>query len=248
MNLKLSSYNLEFKQFGKDAILIEWPKEISEEILLDIRNFVFEIEKQKLQYIIDVNFVYYSLLITYDSGKVEYLDFKNVLNLLYFKRNSISNVTKFVWYIPVCYDEIFGFDLHFLAFEKKCTVKDIVTLHCSTNYVVYGIGFLPGFLYLGGLSEKLHYPRRIQPRLKVPMGSIGIGGTQTGIYPKNSPGGWQIIGKTPITIFNSNNKIPIEIKPGDEIRFLNISLNEFELIEKKCKAGNYELYKEILND
>jgi inhibitor of KinA len=247
MNSKLISYNLEFKQFGKEAILIEWPQEISETILLDIRYFVSEIKKNKLQYISDINFVYNSILVMYDSQQINFKTLKSILHNLYLKKKSTNNVSKFVWQIPVCYDEIYGLDLHFLAFEKQCTIEEIIKVHCSTNYLVYGIGFLPGFLYLGGLARELYQPRRVEPRLKVPKGSVGIGGTQTGIYPKNSPGGWQIIGKTPISVFNIKNERPIEIEPGDKIHFFSISMNEFEIIENKCKAGIYEIRKEILD-
>lgn len=241
-------FNIIFKQYGENAILIEWPKVISKEILNDIGDFSERIKQKNIKQIIDINFVYSSMLVLYDNLNIEFKQLKEELLKIYETVSIETKTSKILWKIPVCYDEIFGMDLHFISFEMQLDEEEIIALHSNAIYTVYGIGFLPGFLYLGGLNDKLNFPRRVQPRLVVPKGSIGIGGSQTGIYPQNSPGGWQIIGKTPISIFNINRKKPIEISTGDCIQFYPVSFNEFEIIEEKCKMGTFNLQKHFIND
>jgi inhibitor of KinA len=248
MDSNLGEYKLVFKQFGESAILIEWPKKIDKNILLDIRQFVHKIEFTKIKYIIDVNFVYNSLLVVYDYNSITYKALKSILIKLYNNTDLVEKQQHVLWNIPVCYDEKFGIDLHLLASEKKSTVDVITKLHSSINYTVYGIGFLPGFLYLGGLPKELEFHRKSTPRINVLKGSVGIGGNQTGIYPQNSPGGWNIIGKTPISLFDINKENPVEVEPGDELKFYPISLKEFIEIEESFNNGFYNFKKEVLND
>ena len=151
------------------------------------------------------------------------------------------------WCIPVCYDEEFGLDLNSLSVTLKRNVDEIVNGHISGEYTVYGIGFLPGFLYLGELSEELILPRRNTPRLLVPKGSVAIAGSQTGIYPQDSPGGWHIIGKTPILFFDNTRKDPCLIQTGDSIRFESISRKKFDQIAKLQSTGKFKL-KQISYD
>ena len=139
--------------------------------------------------------------------------------------------------IPVCYEKEFAPDIETLAKEKSISVDDVVTIHTSRQYRVYMLGFLPGFSYLGEVDERIAMPRKLQPAT-VAAGSIGIAGKQTGIYPLVSPGGWQIIGKTPLKLFETSpNPSPWErvyedficlLHPGDTVQFISISKNEFE--------------------
>lgn len=122
--------------------------------------------------------------------------------------------------IPVVYGGESGPDLPEVASLSGLTPKQAVELHASVDYVVWFLGFQPGFPYLGGLPERLHMPRRAEPRLKVPAGSLGIGGAQTGIYPLSTPGGWQLIGRTPLALFSPNREDPILLCPGDTVRFV----------------------------
>ncbi|HYF30176.1 MAG TPA: 5-oxoprolinase subunit PxpB [Chitinophagaceae bacterium] len=129
--------------------------------------------------------------------------------------------------IPVCYDPRFGPDLEEMARTKNLTVHELVQLHCSTTYRVYMLGFLPGFPYMGKVDERLVMPRRPQPR-DVAAGSVGIAGWQTGIYPLASPGGWQIIGRTPLKLFNAAKDPPVLLNAGDMVRFYPVTVQEFE--------------------
>lgn len=122
--------------------------------------------------------------------------------------------------IPVVYGGAGGLDLGEVARHAGLSEKQVVELHSSIDYVVWFLGFQPGFPYLGGLPERLATPRRAEPRLQVPAGSVGIGGAQTGIYPLVSPGGWQLIGHTPLPLFDSKRDEPVLLRPGDTVRFV----------------------------
>ena len=125
--------------------------------------------------------------------------------------------------IPVRYGGSFGPDLIDLAEIKNMKPREIIDIHTSVEYYVYMIGFIAGFPYLGGLPEVLHQPRRKEPRVKVPAGSVGIGGAQTGIYPVEAPGGWHLIGRTSAQIFQSESRPPALVQPGDRIRFVEVN-------------------------
>lgn len=122
--------------------------------------------------------------------------------------------------IPVIYGGEYGPDLHDVANYCQLTVRQVVELHASVNYVVWFLGFQPGFPYLGGLPSQLAMPRRAEPRLQVPAGSVGIGGVQTGIYPLVTPGGWQLIGRTSLPLFDTTLDEPVLLRPGDTVRFV----------------------------
>lgn len=129
--------------------------------------------------------------------------------------------------IPVCYGGEFGPDLDFVARRNNLDPEEVVRRHSLADYRIHAIGFAPGFCYLGGLDPRLHTPRLASPRLQVPAGSVGIAGGQTGIYPLASPGGWQLIGRTPLRLFDPEREPPIPYRPGDHLRFRPISLATF---------------------
>jgi inhibitor of KinA len=130
--------------------------------------------------------------------------------------------------IPVCYDPEFAFDLDRVAEHTKLSEREIVDLHSTREYRVACIGFVPGFTFLAGLPRNLATPRRDVPRKEIPAGSVGIGGAQTGIYPLRSPGGWNLIGRTPLKLFEPTRNPPTLLCPGDRVRFRTISREEFE--------------------
>ncbi|HEX3420330.1 MAG TPA: 5-oxoprolinase subunit PxpB [Candidatus Udaeobacter sp.] len=129
--------------------------------------------------------------------------------------------------IPVCYDSEFGFDLDRVAEHTQLSEREIVDIHTSGEYRVACIGFVPGFTFLAGLPKKLATPRRDAPRKEIPPGSVGIGGVQTGIYPLRSPGGWNLIGRTPLKLFDPSKNPPTLLQPGDRVRFRAITREEF---------------------
>ncbi len=135
--------------------------------------------------------------------------------------------------IPVCYGHEFGPDLQAVATHAGLSPEEVVRLHSDADYRIYAIGFAPGFCYLGGLDQRIHAPRLTTPRLHVPSGSVGIAGGQTGVYPLASPGGWQLIGRTPLRLFAPDRQPPIPYQPGDTIRFRPIAAGHFARLAKE---------------
>ena len=235
---------LTYKLFGRSAILVEWPANISQDIIQDIISF--ERQVKEIDAILDTIIAYNSLLIRYQNPIV---DKELTISQLKNKSAASSYLTKqdqFLWEIPVCYDASFGIDLEEIANKKKCSVADIVRLHSETDYLVYFIGFQPGFLYLGGLHQNLHIPRKSNPRVRVDKGSVGIGGAQTGVYPQNSSGGWNIIGKSPLNFFNMKATNPCFAKPGDRIQFVAVDIHTFYEIEREVIKQEFIIKKRPL--
>jgi len=232
-------FQLTYKLFGRSAILVEWPANISQDIIQDIISFERHIKE--IDSILDTIIAYNSLLIRYQNPIV---DQELTIRQLKNKYTALSYLIKqdqFLWEIPVCYDASFGLDLEEIANKKKCSVADIVRLHTKTDYLVYFIGFQPGFLYLGGLHQNLHVPRKSNPRVRVDKGSVGIGSAQTGIYPQNSSGGWNIIGKSPLNFFNMKASNPCFAKPGDRIQFVSVDLHTFYQIEREVANQKFRI-------
>lgn len=232
---------------GERSILISFDPEISVNILEKILFFKEIIEKNYLEGKVEVINTFHSLLINYqvaiENVYEEVLKIKSLL-----EETNISQKNKnHLYHLPVCYDREFGLDLDLISVEKKLSAEEIITLHTDTVYTVYFIGFLPGFLYLGGLDERLQISRKNQPRLKVQKGAVGIGEKQTGIYPKTSPGGWQIIGNSPVPLFNSFQHPPCEILAGDKVKFYQVSKKIFSEISKEVATGNFQFRKEEQN-
>ncbi|WP_093026261.1 5-oxoprolinase subunit PxpB [Pustulibacterium marinum] len=239
---------LTYKAFGDKAILIEWPVKIDPEILEDIIQLKSKIESELSSEIEEVVIAYNSITIIFKCS-INHLDetievFKN----LHLSESKINHHIKSLWKIPVCYDTTFGLDLEVLSETLQLSKEEIITLHTQPQYTVYFIGFLPGFLYLGGLDERLTMPRKATPRLQVEQGSVAIGGSQTGIYPMESAGGWNLIGKTPVPFFDSSKDNPCFAKSGDTIQFVPISMKEYKKICLEVEAGVYELENTLLHD
>jgi inhibitor of KinA len=134
--------------------------------------------------------------------------------------------------IPVCYGGEYGPDLGRVAAQANLSPEAVVKKHSAAKYLVYLIGFAPGFPYLGGLPKELVTPRHAKPRMDVPAGSVGIGGEQTGIYPQSTPGGWNLIGRTPLRLFQPEANPPTVLQAGDEVRFKSITSEEFKRLKE----------------
>ena len=185
------------------------------------------LEKLELNEIEDIISLKSSVGIVFNPHKISSSDFiKKTKNLL-FNKNFNNNKKIKTWEIPICYDKDFAIDLNEISTKCKIDVDQVIKNHNNKTYEVDIVGFLPGFLYLGKLDDSLHLPRKKNPRTHIPEGSIGIAGNQTGIYNIESPGGWNIIGRTPLKLFDKLKNPPIKIKQGDKIIFKEISKEEF---------------------
>lgn len=234
--------SLTYKPYGERSILIEWESKIDVSIHKDIIRYKQIIQSNSTQ-IQSVIVGYHSLLVSYKGLISSFTLAIKELKECYLQETVLETVENFVWEIPVCYDREFGIDLEVLAKQSGLTIEEIIRLHTKPIYQVYFIGFLPGFMYLGGLDKQIHFNRKQTPRLKVPKGSVAIGGSQTGVYPQESAGGWNIIGNTPISFFDRTKKRPCFIKAGDQICFQSITKEVHKEMMWLDKKGIYRCDK-----
>lgn len=227
-----------FFRYHENSLLLSWPQEVAPEILMAVRALKQAIEKQYNGVLCTAT--YASLLLVFPKAMPPIGALTKEIKDLYQTLTPANFDGKHIE-IPVCYDLEFALDATFLTKALQLSFKEIVTLHTKAIYRVYGIGFLPGFMYLGGLNSALETPRREQPRIKVPKGAVGIAGTQTGVYPQESPGGWQIIGNCPLDFFNPNKRPPFFAAVGDTISFVSISKSQYKLLRIEQQTGIYTL-------
>ena len=243
----MTNYQLKYKPFGERSILIEWPCEIDKIILQDVLLMKSCIQDHYNELILEIKHAYNSILISYMYTIDNINDEILLLKSLYLSKKNQNFGSKKLWRIPVCYDEKFAIDLEEMATHKARSKDDIIKLHFEDVYTVFFIGFLPGFLYLEGLKNELHFPRKATPRLKILKGAVGIGGSQTGIYPNPSPGGWNIIGNSPIQFFDVKKSMPCFAHAGDNVQFMPITLEEYTEIEKLVEIGSYIIESEVID-
>lgn len=224
---------------GDSAIVVEFGNRIDEEINQKVRMLADLLEREKVSGIVDTLPTFRSLMVCFDPALI---DRENLLALLKRKSGALSgngNSVKRVIEIPVCYGARFGADLKDVAAHSGLTYDEVIALHSGRDYRIYMLGFLPGFSYLGGMDEKLATPRLSNPRVKIPAGSVGIGGEQTGIYPLDSPGGWRLIGATPVRTYDPEREEPILFAAGDYLRFVPVSLFDYYDIRRMVDRGEY---------
>ncbi|CAL67087.1 5-oxoprolinase subunit PxpB [Christiangramia forsetii] len=229
---------------GDRGILINFGGNISSENLKKVLFYKNKIENLRFKQKVEVTNTYNSILISYMFGiedvYSEFSELKKVLEEANISKKSQSKIYR----LPVCYDQKFGLDLNYISEVKNITQQEIIRLHTTPVYQVYFIGFLPGFLYLGGLDPRLEIARKNTPRRSVEKGAVGIGENQTGIYPKTSPGGWQILGNCPVNLFDKNLDIPSPFSAGDKIKFVAVSTEEYLEIKEEIETENYTLKTE----
>ncbi|MGH1383130.1 5-oxoprolinase subunit PxpB [Kordia sp.] len=231
-----------YTMYGDSGILLTWEAKMAAKVLNNVLEYKEKVLSFNIKVLLDVIQSNNSLLIIYDNLKINFRTLQHLLEHLFLLEfDKIQTSARFCWEVPVCYDASFGIDLEEIAQKNKLSVTEIIKLHTASEYQVFSIGFLPGFLYLGGLDKRLHIDRKSTPRLEVKKGAVGIGGMQTGIYPKSSPGGWQILGNSPINFFDVSSENPCFAKAGDFIKFVSITLEEYHEILTAVSNGNYTL-------
>lgn len=225
---------------GDSSLLIEFGSEINTEINRKITATVQLMKAQHIEGVVDIIPAFCSLLINYDPRVISYDELKNRMKDLVKVDIKAEAGNKRVFEIPVCYGGEYGPDIENIAKHAGLSVEEVIEIHSSRDYLIYMLGFLPGFTYLGGLDERIHTPRLANPRVKINAGSVGIGGSQTGIYPLDSPGGWQLMGMTPVKTYDPERQVPILVEAGDYIRFVPISEEEYIRIKELADKGEYE--------
>lgn len=227
--------NARFAPLGDSAVMVTLGDSIDEATHRLVRAATARIDQRALPGIVDQVPAFTSIAVHYDpaavaqrAGTTEPYDFvRRELERLLSDLSAEDLPAPRTVEIPVCYGGELGPDLEELARVHELTPDDVISIHASGNYLVYMIGFMPGFAYLGGLSDRIATPRRKTPRTEVPAGTVGIGGSQTGVYPLISPGGWNLIGRTPRAIFDIRRAEPTLLSTGDRVRFRPITFAEF---------------------
>ena len=236
-----------YRHFGENGVLINWPSRIDPLINDEVLSMDSLIAKAFGYKIIELVPSYHSLAVYLKEGE-SVSSFIELLKELPVSETRRSKNVKRLITIPVCYDPKYALDIEELALANEITTKKVIQLHTGEIYKVYFLGFLPGFPYLGGLDKSLFTPRKSTPRKYIESGSVAIGGKQTGIYTEDSPGGWNIIGRSPLEFFSCESSLQCLLKPGDFVRFSSISKKQFKKIRAEVAKGIFEVGKEVHRD
>lgn len=211
---------------NEESVLLRFSDEINEEVHHLVKYYNDQLSK--IEDILSIVPSYNSLMVYFDIRKTDFYKLKVSIESIK-EPSTIENIEKVIIRIPVCYD--MGLDLKRVSEHTKLSETEVIKKHTAVDYLVYMIGFTPGFPYLGGMDNTLETPRLEVPRIKIESGSVGIGGQQTGIYPLKTPGGWNIIGKTPVALFDSDTSETL-LKMGQYIRFYEITVEEYDIIKR----------------
>jgi inhibitor of KinA len=219
---------------GDNALTIEFGNEISAELNNRVLNLARFFDRKPFIGLIEIVPAYASLTVFYDISRVRknfpnsltaFEAVKNLTEIALRNANDIAEAECRLMEIPICFDAKYALDLESVASLNNLTQQEVIEIFLSKTYRVYMLGFLPGFSYMGEVAKEIAAPRRENPRLIVPKGSVGIAGQQTGIYSLESPGGWQIIGRTNIEMFTPNEEIPTYLQAGDFVKFYPANFN-----------------------
>lgn len=219
--------NFWFQPASDQSLLVHFGREISLETNRKIVSFLKLLEAEPVQGVANLHPAYCSVLVKFDALLFAHADIESSLTPYLERLQEVNLPPPRLREIPVCYGGEHGPDLSELASSRNLSSENVIRLHSSATYTAYFLGFVPGFAYLGGLPSELATPRLQTPRKAVPAGSVAIGGNQTGIYPNATPGGWRLIGKTPLKLFDPASPHSSFLEIGDQVRFVPVSAEEF---------------------
>ncbi|MFD2248182.1 5-oxoprolinase subunit PxpB [Pontibacter ruber] len=221
---------------GDAAIVLQFGDTIDLETHTKVRSFAAFLQQHPFPGLIEqvpaftTVTVYYNPWLLSEKGRLDPYEKVRLLllEILHHLKKQTQSFTSREITVPVCYGGDFGPDLAFVAEHNQLSPEEVIAIHTGGTYQVYMIGFAPGFPYLGGMDERIAAPRKDTPRAAIPIGSVGIAGKQTGIYPIETPGGWQLIGRTPLSLFNPASEHPSLLQAGDTVKFVAITPEEYE--------------------
>jgi len=216
---------------GDRMVLVELPEEISLAVHSQVLSLASELERSAIPGVLEWVPSYRSLGVVYDPAQISFQEIVARLKALEGSSSSNTQTGSGCVEIPVCYGGAMGPDLSFVAQYNQLSSEEVIQIHAGGDYRVYLLGFSPGFPYLGGMSPRITAPRLAEPRLRVPAGSVAIGDRQTGVYPAESPGGWRLIGRTPLRLFDLRRSKPFLLNAGDGVRFRAITAYEFQRLQ-----------------
>lgn len=231
-SVSVDKTNIALKPLGEMAITVEFGQGIHPELHNQVKALMDYLDACPFPGMVEYVAAYASVTVFYNPAVVSGEAAAAILAEAVDKRQQGSERKARVVEIPVCYGGEYGPDLAFVAEHNKLTPAEVIEIHAGGEYLVYMLGFAPGFPYLGGMSAKIAAPRRQSPRAVIPAGSVGIAGMQTGMYPIATPGGWQLIGRTPLELFRPDCDPPTLLRSGDIIRFRPISPAEYERVRE----------------
>lgn len=237
MDMEKSKFKAKISQISETAALVEFGRKISEDINKKVRTFCTYLDDKPFYGMVEYVPAFTSVSVIYNpldmKSESPYEVVKVILDNIISKLDFSLEDEEHIVEIPVCYGGEFGQDIEQVAKINNITVDEVIKIHSEGKYLVYMIGFAPGFPYLGGMSEKIAAPRRESPRIAIPAGSVGIAGMQTGVYPIETPGGWQLIGKTPLKLFDLKRNSKSLLKAGDIVKFYPISYEEYVQLKEE---------------
>ena len=233
---------------GDTSVMVVFGNEITGDINTRIRAFDEALTELEIDGIYETVPTYCALTIHYAPEVIRYEELHAQLAQLLSSDHRVSALSTLIMEIPVCYGGEFGPDLEYVAEHNHLSVDDVIRIHSEGDYLIYMLGFTPGFSYLGGMDKRIATPRLKDPRLFIPAGSVGVAGDQTGIYPIDSPGGWQIIGRSPVRLYDADRDVPILLDAGMHVKFIPIDLTEYNRILAQVENGRYRIHSYIRED
>ncbi|CAM3883575.1 5-oxoprolinase subunit PxpB [Alkalicoccus chagannorensis] len=235
------SMSMEMQPLGDAAVRVPFGSVISEEVHEAIRRFCAVLQEKKDPAVIEWVPAYCAVTVFYDPLHWSYEEAAAAMAVWKTEAEDVPLAAPKRWLIPVCYGSGYGPDLSDTAEHCGMTEQEVIDRHTRAEYRIYMLGFIPGFPYLGGMDPAIAVERRRTPRQKVSAGAVGIAGEQTGIYPLQSPGGWQLIGQTPVRLYDRNRQSLVLMQAGDRLRFSRITPSEYESIARRVERGDYEI-------
>lgn len=228
-------FEVRFQPASDQTLLVYFGDGISLPTHHKIARFLKLLSAEPIPGVVNLQPAYASVLIKFDPRATSHSELEASVDQVLSRLDDVKLPDPRMREIPVCYGGEFGSDLSDVAALHRITTDEVIRLHSNATYTVYFLGFVPGFAYLGGLPEQLATPRLATPRKSVPVGSVAIGGNQTGVYPTATPGGWRLIGKTPLKLFDPCAAHASFFELGDEVRFIPITSDEFARLAAHCK-------------